>query len=269
MKFWELYNFLPDDKAEFMTPFWNDTLDKIKKDFTPEPPLNFLKNGVINHTMFMNMCDRVIKEYNYLKVNLDKSLLEKLLTETMIGDPNTCEFDGIITSGNTVHLLHHIIKYINDINKPIPKNILEWGGGYGNMCRLFHSLVEGLTYTIIDVKFFTCVQQMYLTQLFGKEKVNVGSVKQGKINLMPIGLIDELNIDTDMFVATWSISESTDAAQQYLIGKEVYRANQFLMAHQGASGVFPFADNLKQLINQDNIIEEEIPFLKGNYYLFA
>lgn len=269
MKFWELYNFLPDDRADFMTKFWQERMIQLHKDFTPEPPLNFLKNGVINLTMFMNMCDCVVNEYGYLKTSLDKDLLGKLLTETMIGDPNTCEFDNIITSGNTIHLLHHIIKYINDANRSIPKNILEWGGGYGNMCRLFHSLVEGLTYTIIDIKFFTCIQQMYLSQVFGKEKINVGSIKEGKINLIPIGLIDELNISTDMFVATWSISESTDIAQKYLLDKKVYNANQFLMAHQGASGVFPFADNLKKLINQKNIYEEEIPFLPGNFYMFA
>ncbi len=269
MNFWELYNYLPDDPDEFVTPFWKEKLDKIGSEFKPEPKVNFLQNGTITNTMFMSMCDRVRQEYAYLKKSLTKSRLELLLTECLIGCPTTNDFDGIMTSSNTVHLLYHIIKYQNETDNNIPERILEWGGGYGNACRLFHKMSSKLTYTIIDVKFFTCVQRMYLTQIYGKDKINVGSYKEGKINLIPLGLLSELDIEAEMFISTWAISESSDIAQKYLLQKEVYKAKQFLMAHQGASGPFPFADNLKQLINKEILFEEEIDLLPGNFYLFA
>ena len=274
LNFWELYNNIPDDPEKLVTPFWQDRLRDIKKDFSPKFPYSFLTNRVIRFTMFVYFCEYNQLQLNYLKGLLNIDDLRKLLVESYCGSPNTILTNDIITSGNTVHHAYHIMRYLEETKTSIHDigSILEWGGGYGNMCKLWKRLNDKLTYIIVDLSLFSCIQYVYLSSIFGKEEVNLinGSddfVKEGKINIIPLCWIKTLVPEIDMFVSTWALSESTKEAFELIKKKKSFGADKFLIAHQCGGKDFPEATAVKKLVKGE-YYHEEIGHQPSNYYLF-
>lgn len=268
-QFWTYYNGLPEDPDNFITQFWKDRIEEIKESFTPVMPTDFLQNRMIRYTMFVDFCEYNKIEYEHLKENIDPDSLALLLSESLVGQPSTCMVDKIQTSGNTIHHLYHMQRYLDAIGENDFKTIVEWGGGYGNMARLFRCMDDTLTYIIIDTKIFSIIQYIYLSQALYEDDVNLGSIKKGKVNIIPLGMLDSTRFKADLFISTWAISESSRTAQDYVIDRKAFGAERFLIAHQCAGKDFPEADNVKRLVdNGRECYHEEIDFIKSNWYLF-
>lgn len=98
-----------------------------------------------------------------------------------------------LTSHNTVHHLYHLAYYQEKTGIDFRKinTVVEWGGGYGNLAKIFKRLVKkDNTYVIFDVPLLSCIEWLYLATIFGKGKVNVlttskGKIQKGKFNLIP------------------------------------------------------------------------------------
>ena len=153
------------------------------------------------------------------------------------------------------------------------KNIIEFGGGYGGMCRLARRLTNNKsTHVIIDLPIFSFIQYNYLQNIFGQDSVNMmcnndSSIKEGKVNLIPISnkiAIDFLSsINPDLFIATWSLSEANQNTVDLITGLNYFSSKYLLMAYRHYDGYI----NERQPCSDKLITSSEYEVLKkGNTF---
>lgn len=275
----KIVNQIPDDPPEMLIPFWNEKLIQLECDFSSGIPENFLHNGVITWTMETGWQNYHDKEIAFLKEKLKRDGLSQLICANKLGEPQIVRKESCSTTGNTVHHAYHITRYCDAVGSNLEGvgNIVEWGAGYGGMARLFRRIIPTTTtITLIDVKMFSVLQWLYLSSILGKDAVNLITNKDmtlqgGKINIVPLSLLDVIGWPADLFVSTWAISESAKPCHDWLLSKKVFGAKRFLMSHQGACSAFPFAGELNKLarLAGKDVHELEIEHLPGNYYMFA
>ena len=87
---------------------------------------------------------------------------------------------------------------------------------------------------LVDTPLFGAVQWLYLSTLLGDEVVVVDDpaveVRAGQVNVVPVGLVPHLDLRVDLFVSTWALNESSQAAQRYVLGRDLFGAEHVLMA---------------------------------------
>lgn len=141
------------------------------------------------------------------------------------------------------------------------------------MARLFFKLVNSdITYIIIDTPLFSCLQWLYLATVLGQDKVHFinndnNTIKQGKLNILPVSFVKNYSLQADLFISMWAISESSRQAQEYVAGNDWFNAKHLLIAYQKSSSVLPDAENIGSIVPAD-AVKEEIAFIPGNYYVF-
>ena len=259
-------------------PVWDEWNKTLEANILPIPPISFLKTPVIMHTMFVGYDKFYSHEISFLETELSPDKLKDFLREDSIGEPPiTTEYQEVLTSYNTVHHLHHLVKFFAH-TKCSPRDVncvVEWGGGYGNLAKLFKRMKgnENLTYIIIDTPLFSCLQWLYLGSILGEDKVNLiddlsKSLVEGKINLLPLNFLDNYPIsnDVDLFISTWALSECSDFAQNYVINHQWFNAKHLLLAYHLGDGVeFPFASRVEELAISGGASTEEINFIPGRH----
>ncbi len=276
-KFLDLYEEIKKyDISRFVTKPWQKYNARIENALLPKPPFGFFKDQVVMETMFVTRGGKCLKEeLSYLEKHVPKEKLKVLLEEDYVGDPLLFN-STYLTSHNSIHLLYHWIRYLNETNSNTEQlnTIVEWGGGYGNMAKLFLRLKESAcTYVIIDTPLFSCLQQLYLSSILGSEKVNIiknanEKIVEGKINILPLCFVDSLNVTPDIFVSTWALSESSVASQDYVVEHNWFNAKKLLLAYQHSDSNLPDADRVGKLSTEAGAKIEKIDFLPGNYYSF-
>ncbi len=132
--------------------------------------------------------------------------------------------------------------YVAEIGRDISTigTVVEWGGGYGNLAKLFRRLHGGApTYVVLDIPIFSAVQWLYLSAVLGEQSVSLHTrpgqeVRPGAVNLVPIGLAHDLHVPADLFVSTWALNESTPHAQAHVRSRRWYGAHSLLLGmHYG------------------------------------
>lgn len=267
---------------EFVMPLWQQNMREIERLFLNGFSFSFLNYHVIKTTMFMytfnywrNTQKKLIAEY------FAKPDAKSILREYNVGRPllNDIEYSA---SGNNIHHLYHAIKFFAETKtKASDFNvILEVGGGYGNMAKIFKSLNKTSTYIIIDIPIFSYIQVVYLKTLYGEEAVNIVhgnniNIRIGCINLVPL---DKRNIyavakaigHVDLFISTWALSESNEAMQELIKQLEYFKAKYLLLAYQRSYEFYPFAENVQNVTKPyKKVFNMETEYLKDNFYLFC
>ena len=271
-RFAAVYASLPEDPAEYVTPFWREKISELEADWLPSPPFDFLRHKVVAWTMFVPVSKFTPDELKGIGETFEEDEMDMLLAESHTGQPRTCAKYPIETSGNTIHHLYHIARYSQITGNPVAAGrILEWGGGYGNMAKLYKRLWGHATYTMIDTRMFSAIQWLYLSCIYGEKEVVLHTepgqeVEARKINIVPLGLAEKLECEADLFVSTWAISESAEPCQTLLKGRGLFGAKRVLIGHQGTSSAFPFADSVKKMV-KGKCVGEDIKHLPGNRYL--
>ena len=268
---------------DFIVPFWTDVETRLEAILLPEPPATFLENNVIRGMMFV--CgDGPEFEDKLAIAHADMTIVRepRILSEDPVGAPEL--LGDPPTSHNTLHHVHHLVRYgqHTQLDWSAVNVVAEWGGGYGNLCKLLHRLrscatAEDLTYIIIDLPLMTTLQWLYLSSVFGEERVHLldapgTAPKVGCINLLPVGLLDHYTIEADTFVSTWALSESTAHAQRYVVDRQWFGAKRVLLGYQ------------KNDVHRDDFVEPQaleaglqakggqvlpFPFAPDNYYGFV
>lgn len=261
---------------QFLMPVWEDYNQKIEKAFLPHPPFSFLTDATIASTMVVTSGGKLLEEeLSFLEKKIPKDKLRFLLAEDSVGHPLILN-SGYLTSHNSIHHLYHLLRFLDRTRCDLDQTntIVEWGGGYGNMAKIYRRLKSGpCTYTIIDTPLFSSIQWLYLTTILGKEKVNLlqdpqDTIQVEKINLLPLCFLDRCQIQSDLFISTWALSESSRYAQDYVVTHNWFKAKHILLAYQDSSPKFPHARNLEKIALNSEAIIENIEFLPGNHYAF-
>ncbi|MBN2302261.1 MAG: hypothetical protein JXN60_07085, partial [Lentisphaerae bacterium] len=181
------------------------------------------------------------------------------------------------TSHNTIHHLHHLARYAHDQQFSFDEadTVVEWGGGYGNLAKLYRRLApKGGTYIIFDVPLLSCVQWLYLSTTLGENAAHLitkpnEEIVLGKINLVPTVFRDSFKeIRADLFISTWALSESGRDSQDYVVGLNWYGAKRLLLAYSLNSRPIPDSERIGQMAKNAGASITTIPFRAGNYYVF-
>ncbi len=123
--------------------------------------------------------------------------------------------------------------------------IVEWGGGLSSLIRLLIRLHSGTpTCVVIDTPVFSALQWLYLAAVLGERRVHLhtgGPVHpvMGAVNIVPIGLVEHLEVDADLFISNWALNESMPDAQRDVLASSWFGADSLLLAMHAGD---PFAE---------------------------
>lgn len=264
------------DVHSFAVPLWERTNAELEGRFLPCPPADFLRDPVVQHMMFVTHTGSFFTErLREIKRSFPPDVVRRLLREDAVGWPVLAE-STFPTSANTVHHMFHLSRSIalGGWNPLQVRCVVEWGGGYGNLAKLIRRLIPGdLTYVLIDLPLFACVQWLYLSSIFGEEAVHVMSVdddlvRRGRINIVPVALAGHVDVAADLFISTWALSESTRAAQDLVVSRDWFGARHLLLAYQRPTRAVPFAGRLGELARASGATIEPVPHIPASSYAF-
>ena len=264
------------DISRFTTPLWEKYNKLLERMFLPRPPFAFLRIPTIKNTMFVSIGGNWMREeIDFLEKKVSGEKLKSLLLEDYCGDP-ILSSSKYMASHNSIHHLYHLIRFSEKVDLKTINNIVEWGGGYGNTAKIFKRLNDNnITYTIIDTPLFGCMQWIYLATIFGDEQINFitepgQDIKSNKINLLPICFLENYDLKGKLFIAEWSLSESSKYSQDYVESCNFFESKHLLLAYQESSDRVPYANRVGTIAEKKGAEIERIDFLpgSGNYYAF-
>lgn len=270
--------------GRFTVPHWDEFNRNFEEWLLPRPPFHFLKNAQLRSQMFVD--DRYLEEeLPSLRSAFDQKTLDGLLAEDAVGAPYLLALPSLQpTSTNRVHTLYHLYRYVDATspdNISAADTIIEWGGGYGSMARVVMRLAASdATYHMIDTPLLTSLQWLYLSSIYGEERVNLVTednavLHSGSINIIPVHMVEDLPVTCDVFVSTWALDESSLEVQKMVVAKRWFGARHLLLAtaktapsrgsdHSGTNDQY-----LAQHAAQVGAREYEISFMPWSRYSFC
>lgn len=275
--FSDIYNKLKGyDIAQFTTPLWEVMNARLEKVFLPHPPSFFLRNPTIKNTMFVAAGGKWLREETaFIERRIPRDKLKTILQEDYLGGPRLFN-STYLTSHQSIHHLYHFVRFLETTRCNLNQidAVVEWGGGYGNMAKIFKRLKPAVsTYVIIDIPLFSCLQWLYLATVLGEKSVNLlqssaDTIHAQKINLLPVCFVGDHKINADLFVSTWALSESSRCSQDYVVNRDWFNAKNILLAYQDNNDKLPEAGRVGKLAADFGAVIEDIEFLRGNHYAF-
>lgn len=169
--------------------FWKSICRSVEKKFADDPS-TFYDWPEIQSTMLVHNAPWVSVEWETIR-NLPR--YSRLLADVTL--PDKFRYRGGSTQ-NTTHHTYSLFKWELHTGKKIEdlEYIVEFGGGYGNMCRLIQNMGFRGQYMIIDLPIFTRLQEYYLRS----NGVHMENIIWGQPE--DVG-------STDLLIGLWSISE--------------------------------------------------------------
>lgn len=241
-------------------PIWDNFQNLLKEKVQSEGYENFLKWDFIYTTMF-HIPDPVVlktlQNSNYW--NIWKEALNR---DEFGNPPNYNECPN--SDGNTIHHTYSLLQLANfmpdfDINKY--HTIYEFGGGYGNLCKIIHRLGFKGTYIIQDLPEFSKLQKNYL------EKVGIDTSQIWFVSSV------ETPINVDLFISLWAIDEVPSNLRETVLNN--IKTKEYLLAYNdGERNKLKF-NNFGCLTSLTNANSDyswknyEIKHLPTNYYLLG
>ncbi len=267
------------DVDPYITPLWTAFNLRLESSLLPRPRFAFLRDATIRKTMFVDARGPwLASQAEYLLSRVQADVLEEVLADPPAGSPPLA-WARFGASHNSVHHLSHLERYRDRTSHdPVSSpTVVEWGGGYGNLARIFILLAQARrrplpTYTIIDTPLLCCLQWLYLSTVFGAPRVHVisaidGDLRPGCINIVPVGLLSHFRPRAELFISTWALSESSAHAQNEVAG-HWFGARRLLLAFQESSEDLPDAGRIRGLAESAGAATTPVPELDRNQYAF-
>lgn len=268
---------------DFTTKMWQKFCDYAEKKILNEKD-DFLDDDLLRYAFFLTAGGWWQEnQIPYLESKWGKQKLKYLLKEDHFLRP--CISSSQYHSSETmINHLTHLTLFQEKMNVSIDKFkvIIEFGGGYGGMSRLLKRIKVDNTIIIIDLPVFLIIQNYYLSNIFGKSKINLvvnntDDIVEGKINLIDIGNDKKINLinklTPDLFIATWSLSEANKYTQNYIFGKEYFNSKYILIGYRHyeiPNPKQPCSDSVRIPAHYSIIREQAFyAFANEQYYLFA
>jgi hypothetical protein len=259
---------------------WLDNANRLRTLVLNDDPRRFLRWDVIRKTMFIGNSRYVRDELAYLKSRPDWDVRwQPAIRESSAGRPPV--YGGHAqSSANLIHHAYHLANFEETARVPVTdfESVIEFGGGYGSMCRLFHNLGFKGRYVIYDLPHMSALQEFYLKCLgLPASTLVANGGSQERIDcISSLDLLAELVSDwsfggPDLFLATWSLSEAPVSLRNRFLPM-VIGFSGFLIAYQHRFGE---VDNVKFFRRfqetQHNVRFHRIAIrhLTGHEYLFG
>lgn len=257
---------------------WSKVANHFRYLVATEDPRNFLTWDHLG-TMFFESPQYVDPELAHLMRSPDwAARWSCAIKESEVGQPRS--FPSYPqTSGNLIHHAYHLCRFeeMTGVSVDSFDLVIEFGGGYGSMCRLFHQLGFQGKYLIFDFAEFSYLQQFFLQSL------DLPVHSPSALECQPRGIATISDVEQlieltrslrtrsprALFVATWSLSETSVAFRREVL-KIVEPFDGFLIAYQEKFGEVDnhgfFADwkNTKREVEWHHWPIEHLP---GHFYL--
>lgn len=238
----DLYSTWSTDSArvplELVHPLWAETLPVFADMITHGLPHDFLQHPQAKYMFYRTGFGSPQEhELSYLRQSACWELVQRY-RESPIGQP-TLDCLDLNISVNSLGMLYYFARILEYLDQSRLRTIVEFGGGYGNLCRVFLELLPGpLTYVIIDLPEMLAIQYAYLTGSSPRHSVEAPTsqpvqIRGGSVNLVPVYWAQELAlISCDLFISTFALSEAPTTAQNMVIGKEFFQADAVYLVGQ-------------------------------------
>ena len=259
--------------------FNKEIIDIIKK----KKLINFLRQAFIQKMFFVHNRFFINNELGELRKDKKHwNRWRNLLDEDVVGDPIRY-FLYLKSSGNRIRQVYHLKRFKDfvDIDLKSIKNIIEIGGGYGCMARIFSKINKSCNYLIFDTEEVNYLQYYYLN--LNKLNVKFETIKANFNLTKSLSLLKKKLLQNNgicLFIANWSLSEMP-LKLRWEILRYFDNANYILISFQDK---FENIDNInffkkiKNILEKRNFTVEISPLEYYNnalfntnkhYYLFA
>jgi len=236
---------------------WKKNVNRLRNLILADDPREFLRWDVLTETMVVGNNEFVLTELNHLMQDSEwNERWRKATQEVTVGHPKPF-YKHKFSSANLIHHAFHISQFekragtrINDIDL-----VVEFGAGYGSMCRLFYNLGYNGTYIMYDLPIFNELQKYFLQSIdIPVQNNNLSSLGKTALcisNFETLQKILSINHSTltTLFSGMWSISEVPLTLREKVFSL-VSDFSFFLIGYQDHFGE---VDNLKYFEN--NIIK--------------
>ena len=226
--------------------FWEAVNVRVKDEVLDGERHLFLRHPLIEHTMYTpyNLFDRYAHQLAFIDSELGSEETNRLLNdEPDLGAPAIYSYrDGLECSGNSIQMLYHLVYWQYQTGRKIEEleSVLEWGGGYGSLCRLALKINPDLEYTIIDTSVFSELQDWYLSSV-GLPQVRCATLDQ----------VDLDQENYDLFLSTWALSESPRDIMELVASRAgVALAPHVFVAYQVSQEKFESAGDVVKILNK-------------------
>jgi putative sugar O-methyltransferase len=243
------------DWLDYCHPIWQDTRSEIQSLLTGSVNKKILHELVMK-CMMVRADFSKMQEYEicYLQdcVSTETKTMLRQFSETDFSSlPRECsEFNCNI---NTLGQLFYLAKILEYTKQTYPQTIVEFGGGYGCLARITKQVLSDATIIIIDLPELIALQSLFLRNTMNDTPVFVhkeipSSFAKGAIHLVPVYLLKNLSLETDLFISAFALSESSEIIQS-LIGdtKKFFNARYLYLTGQinGWGASFKFCAHKK------------------------
>ncbi len=219
---------------------WLAYRKRFRQDVLTKDPRRFLRWPVLR-PMYKRDAPYLASWFAYLRAHRDwDSRWRPALLESPVGDPRPF-VDDRSTSGNLLKQAYHVCRFedVTGARLADVDSILEFGGGYGALCRLLFALGFGGTYVIYDFPEFTALQRFYLRAHGLPAAARAPSPSEPArpriVTLSSLGELDELlerrPPGRAALVALWSLSE-TPLALRDAVMTRVRSFDEFVVGYQ-------------------------------------
>ncbi|HWN97236.1 MAG TPA: hypothetical protein VNT99_19550 [Methylomirabilota bacterium] len=246
---------------------------RLRELIETEDPRRFIEWDVVSKTMFVGSAPYVAKELRALRSSRKwPTRWKQAVREDSAGLPERCRFH-LTSSGNLIHHAYSLDSFERATGRSIEHfpRIIEFGGGYGSLCRLVHRLGFRGEYLIFDLPEFSALQRYFLSSV----GVPVSDDDQSR-GVHCISDLETLKAMTTarlgwLFVGLWSISETPLDFRHSILG-EGANIDSYLIAYQDRFGEVDNVEFFSKWACARTNIEWTsilIPHLPTNQYLIG
>lgn len=240
---------------------WQNLRPNIQKIINGQYKPDFFSTPEINCTMIRSGMG-VGQQYElcFLTECISSKIKNLVATfqDTTFGNlPKECQ--KLNCSNNTLGHLFYAARTLESIDKE-PEIIIEFGGGYGNLARIYKHFLPNATYVIIDLPEILALQYFFLKETTSEKNVIFHSTipesyETSAIHLIPATFLDQINnLSGDLFVSTLALSETSAQAQHIVKNKKFFNAKMVYIVGQlndstgTLNGGFPHHDLIHSAI---------------------
>lgn len=128
--------------------------------------------------------------------------------------------------------------HVNNVDLKSLSTVVHWGGGIGLQTLLMRWWGATHTEYLIDLPAMSVIQYEYLGHNLGWDQVHLADteVKEGVVNVVPLSRLHLVPDECDMFLSLHAISESSVAAQNYVVERNWFGADKIVL--EWTEGIF-------------------------------
>jgi hypothetical protein len=259
---------------------WSNNVNSILDYIMTRDPRKFLSWDVIKKTMFVVRESYINLELQAIKnSNEFDTFWKKVITENSVGAPMKF-WKYSKSSANLIHHAYHLFKLKEKTNIEFNKLdlVVEFGGGYGSMCRLIHNCNFSGKYIIFDLPVFSALQKFYL-KCVGLEILKPEEFKSNKSGIICISDLQQfedlisgkIKENESLFIGTWSLSETPLLFREKFKTSLKFYKNYLIGFQERFNEVnnVEYFENIQKEFSDYKWVKWEIQHLKHHYYLIG